>query len=72
MKFIESFSKDLGTENIYLYTPNKQEMYEKFGWTVKEESKYLSRRVTVMEKELTMVRKLTWLGNNKEMNCFGI
>jgi GNAT superfamily N-acetyltransferase len=52
VNFLESFTQDLNIEKVYLYTPNQQKLYSALGWTEKEELEYLSRRVTIMEKDL--------------------
>ena len=50
--FIEDFAKDIDIEKIYLFTPNKQEMYTKLGWRAIEDLEYLSEDVTIMSKDL--------------------
>jgi GNAT superfamily N-acetyltransferase len=54
VNFLESFVKDLNIEKVYLYTPNQQKLYSALGWMEREELKYLSRMVTIMEKDLTL------------------
>lgn len=53
MHFIEGFAKDMDIKQIYLFTPNKQEMYTKLGWRVIEDLEYRSEDVTIMAKDLS-------------------
>jgi N-acetylglutamate synthase-like GNAT family acetyltransferase len=52
MHFIEHFAKDMDIKQIYLFTPNKQEMYTKLDWRAIEDLEYLSEDVTIMSKDL--------------------
>ncbi len=51
---IETKTRDLGMERLYLYTPESEQFYSKLGWHVKERTDYHGYAVTVMEKQLTL------------------
>jgi len=53
MSFIESFAKEISIPKIYLFSPNKQNMYRKLGWQPIEELEYRSQYVIIMAKDLT-------------------
>jgi len=49
---IEKTAHDLGVEKLYLYTPESEGFYSRFGWHVKERTEYHGYPVTLMQKEI--------------------
>jgi GNAT superfamily N-acetyltransferase len=52
MRHIETIAIDFGIENLYLFTPNKQNMYTNLGWKIIEKLIYHQRELTIMTKAL--------------------
>jgi predicted N-acetyltransferase YhbS len=48
--FAEEEARRRGISPLYLFTPNKQRMYARLGWTAIEEVEYRGERVTIMHK----------------------
>lgn len=41
-----------GIENMYLFTPDRADFYQRLGWNVMSEEPYHGRQVTIMNAEL--------------------
>ena len=52
MRHIETVAIDLGVEDLYLFTPDKQRMYATLGWKVIEKLAYHRMDVSIMAKDL--------------------
>jgi N-acetylglutamate synthase-like GNAT family acetyltransferase len=52
MRHIETIAIDFGIDNLYLFTPNKQNMYTTLGWKIIEKLIYHQRELTIMTKAL--------------------
>lgn len=50
VEFAESEARRRDVSTLYLFTPNKQRMYARLGWTTIEEVEYRGEQVTVMTK----------------------
>lgn len=48
--FAEAEAQRRGIPTLYLFTPDKQRMYARLGWTTIEEVEYRGEHVTVMTK----------------------
>jgi N-acetylglutamate synthase-like GNAT family acetyltransferase len=55
MRHIETVAVDLGIENLYLFTPNRQSLYAQLGWKVIENLSYRQMDVSLMAKDLRIV-----------------
>jgi GNAT superfamily N-acetyltransferase len=51
---IEKKARELGVQQLYLYTPESERFYSRLGWHVKERTEYCSYPVTVMEKKIIL------------------
>lgn len=49
---IESAGARLGTERLWLFTPDRQSLYAALGWGEEEVCDYRTQRITVMSKRL--------------------
>lgn len=49
---LENKAKELGVKILYLYTPDAEDFYHKYGWQTFEHVKYRSAQVSVMKKKL--------------------
>jgi N-acetylglutamate synthase-like GNAT family acetyltransferase len=52
VRHIETVAIELGVENLYLFTPDKQRMYATLGWKVIENLAYRQMDVSIMAKDL--------------------
>lgn len=50
ISFAEAEAYQRGIATLYLFTPNKQRMYARLGWSAIEEVEYRGEHVTVMTK----------------------
>ncbi len=46
-------AKDLGCSKLYLFTPDQEKWYAKFGWKTIEKSTYLNDKVSIMEMKIS-------------------
>jgi N-acetylglutamate synthase-like GNAT family acetyltransferase len=51
-KHIQSHSKNLGLDVIYLFTDTAEQLYKRLGWTEIERLSVDSRNIVVMSKDL--------------------
>ena len=49
---LEGIAKNLGTQRLYLYTPQSVGFYTRLGWAEYERTTYKGQGVTIMEKKL--------------------
>ncbi len=49
---VEQEARDIGITTLYLYTPDRESLYARLGWAVRERREYMGGPVVVMEKEL--------------------
>jgi GNAT superfamily N-acetyltransferase len=49
---LEGIAKNLGTQRLYLYTPQSAGFYTRLGWAEYERPAYKGQSVTIMEKIL--------------------
>ncbi len=49
---LEGIAKSLGTQRLYLYTPQSAGFYTRLGWAEYERTTYKGQDVTIMEKIL--------------------
>lgn len=54
VKAIEKKANELAVEKLYLYTPESEGFYSRWGWQVKEKTEYHGCPVTIMEKEIVL------------------
>jgi GNAT superfamily N-acetyltransferase len=47
---IEKKARELGVQQLYLYTPESESFYSRLGWRVREKVIYHGYQVTIMEK----------------------
>lgn len=52
VKSIEKIAKQLGENELYLYTPNASDFYNRIGWLNFEELEYKSNKVVIMKRFL--------------------
>lgn len=50
---IEAAAARLGTERLWLFTPDRQRLYAALGWQEEELRDYRTQRITVMSKRLS-------------------
>ena len=42
----------LGVERLYLFTPDRESLYARIGWTVRERLEYHDEQIVVMEYDV--------------------
>ena len=47
---VEEEARALGVETLYLYTPDRESLYARLGWAVRERREYMGIPVVIMEK----------------------
>jgi GNAT superfamily N-acetyltransferase len=47
---VEQEARDIGVATLYLYTPDRESLYARLGWTVLERREYMGDPVVIMEK----------------------
>ena len=48
-------ARALGVETLYLYTPDRERLYARMGWSVLERTEYMDVHVVIMSIDLTAV-----------------
>lgn len=54
VKAIEQKAFEIGTNRLFLYTPESEHFYSELGWDIKEKEIYHNVTVTVMKKEIVL------------------
>ncbi len=59
---IEKLAARLGVSKLYLVTDDAEKFYSKLGWSVQESTVWQGLSVTVMEKDITRLRRMSAIG----------
>lgn len=52
VKVIELLAAQLGEDQLYLFTPDRESFYTRLGWTVLERTQLRNKDFVIMEKEI--------------------